>query len=152
MCIRDRIRIDNLGNLIAFKKGRIHPPKRLMLSAHMDEVGIIITRIAEGGYLNFACVGGIDKRVLPGDVYKRQGLSELDRVLGGGAVIGSIVLVGGAPGVGKSTLLLQITENLKGLSVLYVSGEESERQLKLRADRLGVRLSLIHIYALADGN
>ena len=67
------------------------------------------------------------------------GMGELDRVLGGGAVAGSLVLVGGAPGIGKSTLLLQICKSLcDGRSVLYVSGEESERQLKLRAVRLGV--------------
>ena len=67
------------------------------------------------------------------------GLSELDRVLGGGAVKGSLVLVGGAPGIGKSTLLLQICTYLgKKLKVLYVSGEESETQIKLRAERLGV--------------
>ena len=67
------------------------------------------------------------------------GMGELDRVLGGGAVAGSLVLVGGAPGIGKSTLLLQICSSLcTGRSVLYVSGEESERQLKLRAQRLQV--------------
>ena len=67
------------------------------------------------------------------------GMGELDRVLGGGAVAGSLVLVGGAPGIGKSTLLLQICSSLcTGRRVLYVSGEESERQLKLRAVRLGV--------------
>ncbi len=67
------------------------------------------------------------------------GMGELDRVLGGGAVAGSLVLVGGAPGIGKSTLLLQICNSLcAGRTVLYVSGEESERQLKLRALRLGV--------------
>ena len=67
------------------------------------------------------------------------GMGELDRVLGGGAVAGSLVLVGGAPGIGKSTLLLQICNQLcRGRTVLYVSGEESERQLKLRAQRLGV--------------
>ena len=67
------------------------------------------------------------------------GMGELDRVLGGGAVAGSLVLVGGAPGIGKSTLLLQICNSLcAGRKVLYVSGEESERQLKLRAERLGV--------------
>ena len=66
-------------------------------------------------------------------------LGELDRVLGGGAVEGSLVLVGGAPGIGKSTLLLQICNALCAeRTVLYVSGEESERQLKLRAQRLGV--------------
>ena len=67
------------------------------------------------------------------------GMGELDRVLGGGAVAGSLVLVGGAPGIGKSTLLLQICDQLcRERRVLYVSGEESERQLKLRAQRLGV--------------
>lgn len=67
------------------------------------------------------------------------GIGELDRVLGGGAVVGSLVLVGGAPGIGKSTLLLQICASLcNGRKVLYVSGEESERQLKLRAQRIGV--------------
>ena len=67
------------------------------------------------------------------------GMGELDRVLGGGAVTGSLVLVGGAPGIGKSTLLLQICNSLcKGRKVLYISGEESERQLKLRAERLKV--------------
>ena len=67
------------------------------------------------------------------------GMGELDRVLGGGAVAGSLVLVGGAPGIGKSTLLLQICNSLcQGRRVLYVSGEESERQLKLRAERLNV--------------
>lgn len=70
----------------------------------------------------------------------RTGMGELDRVLGGGAVKGSLVLVGGAPGIGKSTLMLQICDNLCQFSkVLYVSGEESERQIKLRAQRLKVR-------------
>ena len=70
------------------------------------------------------------------------GMGELDRVLGGGAVKGSLVLVGGAPGIGKSTLLLQICGSLCQFSkVLYVSGEESVRQLKLRAQRLGVQSS-----------
>ena len=68
------------------------------------------------------------------------GMGELDRVLGGGAVRGSLVLVGGAPGIGKSTLMLQICDHLcRTAKVLYVSGEESERQIKLRAERLQVR-------------
>ena len=66
------------------------------------------------------------------------GMGELDRVLGGVAVVGSIVLVGGAPGIGKSTLLLQICGMLGEQTILYVTGEESARQLKLRAGRLGV--------------
>ena len=74
------------------------------------------------------------------------GMGELDRVLGGGAVEGSLILVGGAPGIGKSTLLLQICNSLcTDRSVLYVSGEESERQLKLRADRLMVSPSFLYI-------
>lgn len=63
---------------------------------------------------------------------------ELNRVLGGGLVSGSIILVGGEPGIGKSTLLLQMALNMKGSRILYVSGEESNRQLKMRADRLGI--------------
>ncbi len=74
------------------------------------------------------------------------GMGELDRVLGGGAVAGSLVLVGGAPGIGKSTLLLQICNSLcSERKVLYVSGEESERQLKLRAQRLGVAPDSLYI-------
>lgn len=70
------------------------------------------------------------------------GMGELDRVLGGGAVKGSLVLVGGAPGIGKSTLMLQICSKLCEFSkVLYISGEESEHQLKLRAKRLHVESS-----------
>ena len=66
------------------------------------------------------------------------GFKELNRVLGGGLVKGSLVLLGGDPGIGKSTILMQICKNLNNLSILYVSGEESKRQLKLRADRLEV--------------
>lgn len=79
------------------------------------------------------------------------GISEFDRVLGGGAVVGSLVLVGGAPGIGKSTLLLQMCGGLdKGKSVLYVTGEESERQLKLRATRLGVEDGEIYVLSETD--
>ena len=82
------------------------------------------------------------------------GMRELDRVLGGGAVKGSLVLVGGAPGIGKSTLMLQICESLcRENKVLYVSGEESEHQLKLRARRLAVqseRLFVISETSLGD--
>ena len=77
------------------------------------------------------------------------GVSEFDRVLGGGAVAGSLILVGGAPGIGKSTLLLQMC-GLVGQqkTILYVTGEESERQLKLRALRLG--LAEAEVYVLAE--
>ena len=67
------------------------------------------------------------------------GFGELDRVLGGGLVKGSLILLGGEPGIGKSTLILQICNKVKGEgNVLYVSGEESAEQIKLRADRLGI--------------
>jgi len=110
------------------------------------------------------------------------GFSELDRVLGGGAVIGSLVLVGGSPGIGKSTLLLQICGGIKRLEgqnntsalnrpargskgtagdgvdnasgnsqkILYITGEESERQLKMRADRLGVKSGGVYILAATE--
>ena len=73
------------------------------------------------------------------EVRYKTGISELDNVLGGGIVKGSLVLIGGDPGIGKSTILLQVCQNLADkLSILYVSGEESRRQIKLRANRLGV--------------
>jgi DNA repair protein RadA/Sms len=79
------------------------------------------------------------------------GLGELDRVLGGGAVTGSLVLVGGAPGIGKSTLLLQICSHLgKTQKILYVTGEESERQLKMRAERLHVKSGNFYVHAETD--
>ena len=81
-----------------------------------------------------------------GETRFSTGIGELNRVLGGGAVVGSLVLVGGAPGIGKSTLLLQICNSLcSERKVLYVSGEESERQLKLRAERLGVSPEELYI-------
>ena len=71
----------------------------------------------------------IERRILTGD-------KELDRVLGGGLVEGSLVLIGGEPGIGKSTLMLQLALNLKGRKLLYISGEESEQQIKMRAERI----------------
>ncbi len=76
------------------------------------------------------------------------GMKELNRVLGGGAVKGSLVLVGGEPGIGKSTILLQICAHLCNRhKVLYISGEESQRQVKMRAERLGVNATDLYIYA-----
>ena len=82
------------------------------------------------------------------------GIGELDRVLGGGVVPGSLVLLGGDPGIGKSTLLLaaleRLARNLPGRPVLYVSGEESARQVKMRADRLGVTAENLHFLPETD--
>lgn len=79
------------------------------------------------------------------------GISELDRVLGGGIVRGSLILVGGDPGIGKSTLLLQICHQLgSSKKILYVSGEESERQIKLRAERLGTDASNLYLISETD--
>ncbi len=83
---------------------------------------------------------------------RRSGIEEFDRVLGGGIVPGSLVLIGGDPGIGKSTLLLQVSARLaaKGARVLYASGEESTRQIKMRARRLGV--SGENLYVLSETN
>jgi DNA repair protein RadA/Sms len=76
----------------------------------------------------------------------KVGIPEFDRVLGGGLVLGSLVLVGGDPGIGKSTLLLQATHSLEGKqTVLYISGEESVEQIKMRAQRLGVEQEQLYL-------
>lgn len=85
------------------------------------------------------------------EVRYSTGLNELDRVLGGGLVKGSLVLLGGEPGIGKSTLLLQICEHMgEDHTILYVSGEESVRQIKLRAQRLGVKNENLYLLAQTD--
>jgi len=86
----------------------------------------------------------------------KTGIGELDRVLGGGVVPGMLTLLGGDPGIGKSTLLLtaldRLARQLSGRPVLYVSGEESARQVKLRADRLGVDAENLHLLAETDAS
>jgi len=96
--------------------------------------------------------------VLYGDIEAQDddrtlsGIGEMDRVLGGGIVAGSLVLIGGAPGIGKSTIVIQIADRLarSGTKVLYVSGEESERQIKMRGERLGVNAE--DLYLLPETN
>lgn len=90
---------------------------------------------------------------ISGDIEKRiaTGIGEFDRVLGGGIVLGSLVLISGDPGIGKSTILLQICEHIgKNKQVLYVSGEESASQIKLRANRLGVFTNNLLILSQTD--
>jgi DNA repair protein RadA/Sms len=81
-----------------------------------------------------------------------SGVTEFDRVLGGGIVPGSLILLGGEPGIGKSTIIIQVADKLsaQGLRVLYVSGEESERQIKMRGERLGVEAE--NLYLLPETN
>ncbi len=106
---------------------------------------------------SMSAVGGenratrFEEMELPSYMRSETGLGELDRVLGGGLVTGSVVLLSGEPGIGKSTLLMQISDALgQNRKVLYVSGEESGGQLKLRAKRLGV--SGEHLYILTETN
>ena len=86
------------------------------------------------------------------DARVSSGITEFDRVLGGGVVPGSLILIGGDPGIGKSTLLLQVADKLsgQGARVLYVSGEESERQIKMRGERLGLEAE--NLYLLPETN
>lgn len=101
-------------------------------------------------------VSAYSKPVLVGEISTKSeerfdtGFSELNRVLGGGIVKGSLILLGGDPGIGKSTILMQICRNLSNVNILYVSGEESLRQLKLRADRLGVSNDNLRIMTETD--
>ena len=90
-------------------------------------------------------VSGAQRQNTPTKVSEIQSISderthtgdqELDRVLGGGLVAGSVILIGGEPGIGKSTLMLQLALNIPGKKILYISGEESEQQIKMRAERI----------------
>lgn len=122
-----------------------------------EETEMIVSSKSKGGSVRKA--SSVSEKILPlGDVdasrnevrYK-TGMSELDRVLGGGLVKGSLVLLGGEPGIGKSTLLLQICQFLgEDHTILYISGEESTRQIKLRADRLGVNSENLYLLAETD--
>ena len=93
----------------------------------------------------------VSKLELPNYIRSNTGMSELDRVLGGGLVHGSVVLLSGEPGIGKSTLLLQISSSLgQSKKVLYVSGEESRGQIKLRAQRLNANADNLYVLTETD--
>ncbi len=93
----------------------------------------------------------LDELEVTDEIRYVTGISELDRVLGGGAVKGSLILVGGAPGVGKSTLLLQLCRSIDcEKKILYVSGEESENQLKMRAQRLDISNRALYVLSETD--
>lgn len=111
----------------------------------------IQSRISATTHINAASVQPLGD-IVPNDRQRYcTGMKELDRVLGGGIVRGGLMLIGGDPGIGKSTLLLQICEHLgANHRVLYISGEESEGQLKLRADRLDVHSNNVFILCEND--
>lgn len=119
---------------VVTKESSASAPKRLsMISAGESEVSLF------------------SELEMPEYIRTATGLSELDRVLGGGLVCGSVVLLSGEPGIGKSTLLLQICDTLgENKKVLYVSGEESRGQLRLRADRLNTKGK--NLYVLTETN
>ena len=105
--------------------------------------------IASAGSLNVRSLENIDTK----DEFRyKTGMGELDRVLGGGIVKGAVMLISGDPGIGKSTLMLQICRQMEKAEyrVLYVSGEESQRQIKLRADRLGINSARVDIMSCSD--
>ena len=120
----------------------------------VEEV-VVDTKAAKSGkvgIMSAPTLGSTPKTIADIDLADEErtptGMSELDRVLGGGLVSGSLVLVGGDPGIGKSTLLLQICQHMgKSKKILYVSGEESQRQIKLRAERLGISTPNLKIYS-----
>ena len=106
---------------------------------------------SRGGGTELVEVQALNAITYNGEYRYKTGLSELDGVLGGGIVKGSLTLLGGDPGIGKSTILLEICGFLcETLTVLYVSGEESARQLKLRADRLGVETDRLLVLTGTD--
>lgn len=105
---------------------------------------------AEGDRGKSVKAKALDEITSSAEVRMHAGDDELNRVLGGGIVSGSLVLIGGEPGIGKSTLMLQVGLHLKAARILYVSGEESEQQIKMRAERLGH--SSKNFYILTETN
>ncbi len=110
----------------SFVEEIVYSDKRKISSKSRDLGNLKITNLSKVSEIDIS----EDKRIV-------IGIEELDRVLGGGIVPGSVVLVGGDPGIGKSTLMMQLSDKIKKNTILYVSGEESPKQIKLRCERLG---------------
>lgn len=110
----------------SFVEEIVYSDKRKFSSKTRDIGNLKITNLSKVSDIDIS----EDKRIV-------IGIEELDRVLGGGIVPGSVVLVGGDPGIGKSTLMMQLSDKIKKNTILYVSGEESPKQIKLRCERLG---------------
>ncbi len=133
-----------------------HSPKWLGRCPNCGEWNTLIEEIEEEGAVEFSF--GPSEPVLYEEIKEakreriKSGIEELNSVLGGGIVLGSLVLIGGEPGIGKSTLLLQVSRDfaVQGKKVLYVSGEESLEQIKIRGERLGVKEG--KLYLLAETN
>lgn len=121
-------------------------------NAFAEEKNAAVESEARGGLFRMREAAPLAYNEIESQADSRQtsGISEFDRVLGGGIVPGSLVLIGGDPGIGKSTLLLEVSDKLATNygEVLYVSGEESERQIKLRGERLGI--NPVGLYVLAE--
>lgn len=110
----------------SFVEEIVHTDKHRLKSKSSDILSAKLTNLSKVADINIT----EDKRIV-------STIEELDRVLGGGIVPGSVVLVGGDPGIGKSTLMMQLSDKIKDNTILYVSGEESPKQIKLRCERLG---------------
>ncbi len=134
-----------------------HHPKLLGRCPNCGEFGTIEESIEEDEKVNFhvGYAGVSNEKIIKiSDIEEKEfsridtQLGELNRVLGGGLVEGSVNLIGGDPGIGKSTILLQVVANLakKGLKVLYISGEESKNQIKLRATRLNIDTNELYLF------
>ncbi|MFA9452807.1 MAG: DNA repair protein RadA [Candidatus Aminicenantaceae bacterium] len=144
------------GSVFSCQSCGIQSPKWLGRCPSCGEWNSLIEEAAEEAAAEFAFPAS--EPVLYQDVEEagkqkiRTGIAELNRVLGGGVVLGSLVLIGGEPGIGKSTLLLQVSRDFAadGCKVLYVSGEESLEQIKLRGSRLGIGGG--DLYLLAETN
>ena len=127
-------------------------PECSQWNTFIEEVEVKETNLASSSSLNVVKPKKMNDISLEDEIRLGTGLDELDRVLGGGIVKGSLVLVGGDPGIGKSTLLLQLADNVakRGQKILYISGEESARQIKTRAQRMDAGSE--NIYLLSENN